>query len=294
MPAADQERLARPADWDAFNFVQALAAEASAGRIEIPAIPEVAMRIRRVLADDNCDAGKVARVVAAEPALAARLLQMANSAAFNTSAVRVTELRAAIARLGFSNVRTASLAYAMEQLRHAEVLAPIRTPLNALWERSVKVAAMAFVAARSWTRLNADHALLAGLMHAVGRLYIITRSIDHPGLFADIAAYQQIVSRWEAPIARLVLESWEMSPDVIEAVEKYQNPERESGATPDLADVLEVSYLLASLGSDPEGLEAQLAATSAGRRLGLSAETVHAVLRESSAELASLHAALGG
>ena len=72
------------------------AAEASAGRIEIPAFPEVAMRIRRVLADDNCDAGKIARVVGAEPALAARLLHMANSAAFNPGRGKVTDRLASI------------------------------------------------------------------------------------------------------------------------------------------------------------------------------------------------------
>lgn len=294
MPADRQENTARPANWDAFTFVQALAAEASAGRIEIPAFPDVAVRIRRVLADDSCDANKVAKVVGAEPALAARLLHMANSAAFNTSSSRVTELKGAIARLGFSNVRTASLAYAMEQLRNAPALEPMREPLNALWERSVKVAAMAYVAARSWTRMSPDHALLAGLMHAMGRLYILTRSAGHPGLFADAAAYQQIVDKWHSPIARLVLESWEMSPDVVDAVEKFENPEREPGAAADLTDVLAVAYLLASFPTDPDALEAQLAATTASRRLGLTADSVQKVLQESAAELATLHAALAG
>lgn len=294
MPADRQENTARPVHWDAFTFVQALAAEASAGRIEIPAFPDVAMRIRRVLADDLCDAGKVAKVVSAEPALTARLLHMANSAAFNPGAKRVTELKGAIARIGFANVRTASLAYAMEQLRNAPALEPIREPLNALWERSVKVAAMAYVAARSWTRLSPDHALLAGLMHAMGRLYIMTRAVDHPGLFADAAAYQQIVSKWQAPIARMVLESWDLSSDVVEAVEKFEQPEREPGAAADLTDVLAVAWLLASFPTDPEALEAQLAATSASRRLGLTAESVSKVLQESAAELATLHAALAG
>lgn len=293
MPAEPQENNARPGHWDAFTFVKELAAEASAGRIEIPAFPDVAMRIRRVLADDNCDAGKVAKVVGAEPALAARLLHMANSAAFNPGTSKVTELKGAIARIGFANVRTASLAYAMEQLRNAAALEPIREPLNALWERSVKVAAMAYVAARSWTRISPDHALLAGLMHAMGRLYIMTRAANHPGLFADAAAYQQIVSQWHAPIARMVLESWDMSPEVVDAVEKFENPDREPGASPDLTDVLAVAALLASFPSDPEALEAQLAATTSSRRIGLTGESVQKVLQESAAELASLHAALG-
>ena len=69
--------------------------------------------------DDNCNSGQVATVVGAEPGMAAKLLQMANSAALNPMGSKITELKAAIARIGFSNVRTASLAYAMEQIRKA-------------------------------------------------------------------------------------------------------------------------------------------------------------------------------
>ncbi len=293
MPAVRQENDGRPGHWDAFTFVQALAAEASAGRIEIPAFPDVTMRIRRTLADDNCDASQIARVVGAEPALAARLLHMANSAAFNPAGRKVIDLKGAVARLGFANVRTASLVYAMEQLRNAPALEPMRAPLNALWERSVNVAAMAHVAARSWTRISPDLALLAGLMHAMGRLYILTRSANHPGLFVDVAAYHEIVSQWHAPVSRAVLESWDLSAEVVEAVEKFENPDRDPGATPDLTDVLAVATLLASFANDPDALEAQLAETPSSRRLGLSRDSVQKVLQESAAELASLHAALG-
>ncbi len=94
--------------------------------------------------------------------------------------MKITDLKGAVARIGFANVRTASLAYAMQQIRNAPALAPIRQPLNELWEHSVKMAAMAFVAARRWTRVSPDQALLAGLMHGVGKVYILARSAEHP------------------------------------------------------------------------------------------------------------------
>ncbi len=133
---------------------------------------------------------------APNPAMAARLLQVANSAALNPNGNRITELKSAIARIGFSNVRTVSLAYAMDQIKNAPALQPIRKPLNDLWERSVKVAAMAYVVARRWTKVNADQALLAGLMHGMGRVYILTRAVNHPALFSDAESYQQIVRDW--------------------------------------------------------------------------------------------------
>jgi HD-like signal output (HDOD) protein len=266
----------------------------SAGKIEIPSFPDVAVRIRQVLADENCNSGQVAKVVGAEPGMTAKLLQMANSVALNTAGTKITELKSAIARIGFSNVRTASLAYAMEQIRKAPELASIRQPLNQLWDRSIKVAAMAHVAARRWARVSPDQALLAGLMHCVGKVYILARSTNFPTLFADPAAYERIVSDWHTAVAKAVLESWEITPDVVEAVEHFEQLDREGGEEPDLTDVLTIANQLVALQDDPDVMEAQLAEVSASRRLGLTRESCEKVLGETADELASLHAALGG
>jgi HD-like signal output (HDOD) protein len=280
-------------NWDAFVFVQALAAEASTGRIQLPCFPDVAVRMRRVLADENCDTGQVARVAGAEPALAAKLLRMANSVALNPGGLKVTELKSAIARLGFSNVRSASLAYAVEQVRNAPALEPMRNVLNELWERSVLVASLAYVAARKWTYVSPDQALLAGLMHGMGRMYIITRSVDHPGLFADAATFQRMLRDWHAPVAKMVLESWEIAPEIVSAVEHFEQLDRRNAGDADLTDVLTIADLLASYHGDALALEVQLAEAAASGRLGITQESVALVLQESADELASLNAALG-
>lgn len=293
MSAQHQGNIAGPTNKDAFAFVQSLALEMSAGKIEIPSFPDVAVRIRRVLADENCDTGQVAKVVSAEPAMAARLLQVANSAALNPNGTRINELKTAIARIGFANVRSVSLAYAMDQIKNAPSLLPIRKPLNDLWERSVKVAAMAHVVARRWTKVNADKALLAGLMHGMGRVYILTRAVKHPSLFSDAETYQQIVRDWNTSIAKAVLDSWEIAPDIIEAVEHYEDLGREGSGAPDLTDVLTIANLLVSFHSDPAQLEIQLQETAASVRLGLTPETCQKALQETAGELASLRQALG-
>lgn len=294
MSAEHQGNIAGPTNKAAFGFVQALALEMSAGKIEIPSFPDVAIRVRKVLADENCSAAQIARVVSAEPAMAAKLLQMANSAALNPSGTKISELKSAIARIGLSNVRTASLVYAMEQIKKAPELAPLRKPLHDLWERSVKVAAMAFVVARSWTKVNPDQAMLAGLMHGMGRVYILTRAVKHPELFADGTSYHQIVRDWNASVAKAVLESWDISPDIIEAVEHYEHLERENSGAIDLTDVLTIANVLVSFHSDLPAMEMRLKETTAAVRLGVDAEAINKVLQETAGELASLRAALGG
>ena len=70
-----------PTNKDSFAFVKLLAAELSAGKIDMPSFPDVAARVRQVLSDEFVSSKQVIRVVSSEPALAGKLLMIANSAA---------------------------------------------------------------------------------------------------------------------------------------------------------------------------------------------------------------------
>src|SRR3569833_1244070 len=91
-------------DTEAFAFVQALASELSRGKVDLPSFPDIALRVRKVLADENVSQDQVSRVVGSEPALAARLMQIANSAALNFTGKAITDLRTAINRMGHNMV----------------------------------------------------------------------------------------------------------------------------------------------------------------------------------------------
>src|SRR5271169_4804646 len=93
----------------AFDFIRTLAAELSRGNVDLPSFPEIAVRVRRILSDPKSSVNQVVRVVGSEPALAARLLRIANSASLNRSGRTVTDLRTAINRLGYNMVRSASI-----------------------------------------------------------------------------------------------------------------------------------------------------------------------------------------
>jgi len=94
----------------------------------------------------------VARVIGSEPALAARLMRISNSASLNRSGRAVADLRTAINRIGYNMVRSAAMAFAMAQIRNANKLAGLEQYLNDLWQRSTMVAAFAFVLARTCSR----------------------------------------------------------------------------------------------------------------------------------------------
>lgn len=276
-----------------FAFVQALAGELSKGKVELPSFPDITLRVRQVLADDEVSQEKVVRVVGSEPMLAARLLQIANSAAINISGRAITDLRTAIARLGFNMVRSAAIAFAMSQLKKSDGLKGLEQPLDDLWQSSASVAAMSYVVAKRFSRVNPDTAMLAGLMHGFGKLYILTRVTRYPKLLADPAVYSAIVREWHAPIAKALLENWEMAEEIVAAVSDYEDLERKSSGTPDLTDVLTVSQLLSAFKEHPETLELNMHDVAAVRRLGIDTTSYQKLIEESDHEINALREALG-
>jgi HD-like signal output (HDOD) protein len=278
----------------AFEFVKQLASELSAGNVELPSFPDVTMRVQRVLADENVAPDRVVRVVGSEPALAARVVQMANSVALNPSGRPVIELRTAVARMGFDMLRSAAITFAMAQLRKAEAFKSIEKPMNLLWQRSVVVATMSFVVAKRFTRLSPDAALLAGLLHNVGRLYILTRAARHADLFEDQPTYASIVRDWHANIAKALLENWGVAEELVEAIHDAEHGERDPRGPVTLSDVLAVAQLLASFREQPDMLDAKLPESRSATRLGMQPDAVTRVLTEARNELQALTDALGG
>jgi HD-like signal output (HDOD) protein len=225
--------------------------------------------------------------------IATRVLMMANSVAMNPQGKPVTDLRAAVLRLGLDALRSAVIGFAVAQLRRASVFKGIERHLNALWHHSVLVAALALAIARRSGKVNPDTAMLTGLVHGVGKLYILTRTAHHPALFANQGMYQRIVREWHANIAKTLLESWRIADEIAEAVHCYEDEGRDvRGVTAGLADVLEIADLVSMCKNSPDLMRERLAARKAASRLGLEADIGKTLLSESAIELSALRQAL--
>lgn len=293
MNTAAQSQNSQTTDMQAFAFVQQLAAELSKGKVELPSFPDIALRVRKVLSDENVTQDMVVRVVGSEPALAARLMQIGNSAALNFSGKPITELRTAISRMGFNMVRSAAIAFAMSQLKKQDSLKGLEKPLEDLWKRSAAVAAMSHAVARRYSKVNPDTALLAGLLHGIGELYILTRANQHPQLFANQPAYHAIVRDWHTSIAKALLENWDMAEEIVLAVSEFEDVERDYKGPPDLTDVLTVAHLIVSYQAYPDSIELNMQGVKACRRMQLDRAAYDRLISESADEVAAMQQALG-
>src|SRR5690242_147954 len=78
------------------------------GKFALPLLPEIAMTLSRVASKPNVPMREVEAAVSRDPSVAARVLSVANSAAYNRG-TPVNSLGTAIVRLGLGRVR--DLAY---------------------------------------------------------------------------------------------------------------------------------------------------------------------------------------
>ena len=282
----------RSGDDVAFTFVQALAAELSGGKVELPGFPHVVLRVQRVLADIKADANRIVQVIGGEPVLSAQLMRMANSAALNPAKAPVSDLKGAVARVGLDTVRSATIACAVQQLRSAPQLRGLEKQLDALWQRSILVASLGHVVATRLTRVNPDAALLAGMLQGIGRLYILTRASGHRALFADETSYQTIEHDWHLSIAAALLENWGFSDEIVQTVHESESAERDLRGGVGLTDVLAVAVLLAEHHSQPHVIKAQVNSARLLQRLQLDESTCGSFIAESAQAVNALREAL--
>lgn len=204
----------------AFRFVQDLAKDLSRDDLELPGFPDVVARLHRALGDPEVSPNDVTALVSSEPALAARLVKIANSAAFNTSGREVTSPRAAVTQLGFNMVRNTAMTFAMRQMEQQEWLAPVRPLLAEIWRRSNAVGGICTALAEQLNGVRPDEAMAAGLFHQIGNLYLVTQAHRDGIEVAAQPGWDDVVKSWHPTIARAFVESWGMNGDIGSAVEQ--------------------------------------------------------------------------
>jgi HD-like signal output (HDOD) protein len=273
----------------ALAFLQKLAAEVSAGSIDLPCFPEVVVRISTALADPKTTSDHVVTIVGAEPRLAARILQTANSAAFNTSGKPLTDLRSAVTRLGHQMVHGTAMSYAMHQMKNEASLRSIVQPMTLLWSKSIAVASICRIVARR-TKVNADEAFLTGLLHGIGNLYIMARAATQAtGLGSS---WLDLLAGWQAAIGKAVLESWGFAEEMCDAVGEQADHERRWKHEAALSDVLIASLVLADALKTPEPHVVATGGINAFQTVGVRAEDGPAILTEAEKQIRLVHDAL--
>ena len=280
-----------------FEFVRHLARDLSSGEFELPPFPDTALRVQRCVRDPNSCIQDLAAIVATEPALAARLMRMANSAMMRRGPFEVTDIDTAISRVGMSMVQSVAVSFAAREAFQLPPGSLCLDDLNQLRQQSVRAAAICYVLSHSLgSRVasikNADEAMLAGLLNAVGKFYIFTRAGDHPELFQDRDSLEGLIAEWHTGVARAIVESWEFPETVAIAVGEWEVEERDCKLPADLSDVLFVANHLTCASASAPDAARQLGDVDAVKRMCTTADELASILEEHDEELQSMTEAM--
>lgn len=197
--------------------LQLIAEQARRGELSFPTGVDLSLKILRELDHPDCHIERAVQWIKGEPLLAARIVAVANSAVYNRSGQKITDLQNAVSRIGLRTVRTLTSAIAARQMAGLPSDPHLRDAIRQLWEHTAHVAALAHVIARRITHQDPETALFAGIVHEIGGFYLISRAGNFPGLLDGEPA--DWAENAEPDIGRAILARLAVPEVVIQAIE---------------------------------------------------------------------------
>lgn len=210
----------------------------------LPPLPAVALRVMQVAQDPKSSAAQLALVVSADPALSARMLRVANSAAYRRSR-EVTSVQESLVVLGFVQARNIAISTAITGAYPADTLHALFR-IDAFWRHSLAVAFRASELASRTRRLDVPSAFTAGVLHNLGRMAMF--HADPAGLDQAIAeairsgrsiedVEREQLGYDHAELGGLLAEEWNLPADICAAISQHHQEATEDGQ-PTLASVV--------------------------------------------------------
>jgi HD-like signal output (HDOD) protein len=221
---------------------------AQSGQAILPGFPDIALRVRKAI-DKDLSISDIAKIVQSDIPLTTRLIQISNSPLYR-GVVPVDSCEGALSRLGLDVARNLVWSFTLRRI-FTEKHAKTRKYLEKLWKHSIKVGAISFILARITPGFDPSRAMLAGLIHDVGILALLTYAESHLEMLTDEQEFAHMCNELRVPLGELLLKQWNFDDEFVQIVKESENWKRNSAQQPDYADVILLSQLHAVL-TEPE------------------------------------------
>lgn len=198
----------------------------------LPSVPSVYFRVLKELQSSSASIEKIGEIVATDPGMAAKLLQLVNSAFFGISR-SISSPAEAVQLLGIATVR--SLALSLHAFSVFEQSKVTGFSLQRVWNHSVVTGLGAKKIAQMVSReaQMAEEAFIAGLLHDLGKLML---AYNRPGQYQQATELAQrggktmeeaeleIFSATHADIGAYLLGLWGLPVSIVEGVALHHTP----------------------------------------------------------------------
>jgi HD-like signal output (HDOD) protein len=257
----------------------------------LPTLPTVVFQLHKVLDDEHAGAANVAAIIERDPALTARLLRTANSAAFSCGRGRVGSVTMAVTRLGVNQVRAVCIVLAVVKAFHSRA-----GGLNhqSFWVHS---AAVGMTARRLWERFGRDQSIasddlyVAGLLHDAGLLvleqhfrreYSEVREAHNAAGGRLWQVEERHLGMDHGAVGGLLLGRWSLPQFICEAVTNHHHPHQAEDQFLEVCRVVQAAEVLCAEGGAalPEEGQADCSAADVLSELGANESEIEPILAE--------------
>lgn len=221
-------------------------------KIQLPSRPDLFMNLQKLSEDPDISVRQLRLVIGQDPALAVRIMSIANSPIMRGS-VSISSLDSAINRLGVRFVTYVSMGLALKQLfiaRHKQ----IEERMNYIWDFSGKVAASSYVLAKSLKLFPPEEVMLAGLVHEIGKLPILTFADTVNEQLAQSPYLDTILNQLHPKLGNDILKLWKFPKDIACVPENVANLGLKSDK-PLMSDIIQVARQHVMQHETPNGKE---------------------------------------
>lgn len=212
-------------------------------KLQIPVLPEAALKIRQVINTPGVGSAEIIQIVQTDPVLSARLMKVANSPLYGTWR-EIKTLRDAVRRLGLETTKNLTFGLSVKQLFNAKS-SLIKNHIKEIYQESTAIAAIAHVITQMRApELDPEQALLCGLLQSLGLIPILKYIDEHPSIIQTIEQLGKTIENLYLPVSKLILKEWHFDDEFIEMVENSRNWQRNTEKTVDYVDIIIAARLI--------------------------------------------------
>jgi HD-like signal output (HDOD) protein len=162
--------------------------------IGLPTLPTVVAKMIDLVDNPKTSASSLARLIASDQALTARILKLANSAYYGFSR-EISTVNMAIVVLGFNTVKDMGLSLSVFDVFKSGKQSAVFDPAR-FWEHSIACGIASRTIARTYRPRYSGEAFVAGLLHDIGK--VILNQYFQPEFLAIIEAQKKGATLEEA------------------------------------------------------------------------------------------------
>ncbi len=251
-------------------------------------LPTIVLKLMEIISNPDVSVTEVVGIIKKDQGLVARVFKVANSS-FYGRVKKAEQLTEAVVTLGLRGLKSFVISQAVKH-----VLTTSGMDDNTLWQHAVKVSVAAAVLAKELHRDMVEDALMGGLVHDIGKAFIVSVYPNAPALIQQKAAKEgimyyeaerKLLGFDHATVGAMITEKWHFPPRIVSVIRYHHGGEdvKNAGAdSPALAQVVKLADMI----SNQYDVLSQISADARLEKLGksnvlnLSAECLDRLIEE--------------